>query len=336
MYHDQAKHLREFMKHKNPNQGESMDQTTNQPTNQATNQATSQATSQATNQATNQATSQPTNQPADQAKRLTRTVAVSSGKGGVGKTSLVVNLALALAELNYKVTILDGDLGMANVDVAFGVTPYYNFQHLLAGEKTIREILCSVHPAIQVLPGGSGLAELANLDSEHLKVMLENFKQLEDMCDILLIDTGAGLSRTVINFACAADDLLVTLTSDPTSMTDAYGLLKTLKQEMKMPDIHIVVNRVCDEAEALQAFERLSMAASKFLSLKLQLMGWIYDDPKLGHSIKMQQPVGIAYPQSPAYRCVQWIAGKIVGVYLNPPIRSGGIKGFIRSLLGAS
>ena len=265
-----------------------------------------------------------------------RTIAVSSGKGGVGKTSLVVNLALALAEFNFQVIILDGDLGLANVDVAFGVTPYYSFKHLLSGEKSIEEILYPVHNDVKVLPGGSGVAELANLDSSELKTMLINLKRLEGLADILLIDTGAGLNHTVMNFVCAADDMILVITPEPPSMTDAYGLLKTLKQETKVPTINVVVNRVQSETEALQAFERLNNASRRFLDLKVSFLGWVFDDPKIGRSIMAQKPVGISDPQSPSYKCVQWIASQVVGLYTNPPSKSRGIKGFIRSLLGLS
>ncbi|MGI6450297.1 MAG: MinD/ParA family protein [Desulfitobacteriia bacterium] len=265
--------------------------------------------------------------------RNMRVIAVSSGKGGVGKTSLVVNLALALTDYNYKVIILDGDLGLANVDVAFGITPRYNIRNLLSGEKRIEEIIYQVEKGIKILPGASGVTELANLDRGQLKNVLVNLGRLERMADILLIDTGAGLGHNVLNFICASDDCIVVLTPEPPSMTDAYGLLKSIHNQAKKININVVINRVKSEGEAQQAFERLAYAARKFLGLPLNLLGWIYDDPLVGRSVMEQKPLGISYPQSNAYKCVQWIAGNVAGIYQQPPTQNGGIKGFLSTLL---
>lgn len=262
-----------------------------------------------------------------------RVIAVGSGKGGVGKTSLVVNLALALAEYDYKVMILDGDLGMANVDVAFGAMAPYNMRHLLTGEKNIEEILYPVDRGIKIMPGGSGVMELANLERGLLKEVLLDMGRLENMFDFLLIDTGAGLGQNVIDFICASDDAYIVLTPEPPSLTDAYSLIKSLKNQPKQLNINVVVNRVHSEAEARSTFERLEHAVTKFLGLSLGFSGWIYDDSLVSRSVMEQKPLGISHPQSEAYKCIQWIASQIAGVYLNPPKKSRGIKGFISSLL---
>ena len=270
------------------------------------------------------------------AQRSMRVIAVSSGKGGVGKTSLVVNLALALTEHNHRVIILDGDLGLANVDVAFGITPRYNIKHLLAGERGIEDILYTVDNGIKVLPGASGVIELANLDRGQLKNVLVNLGRLEKMADILLIDTGAGLGHNVLNFICASDDVIVVMTPEPPSMTDAYGLLKSLKNQADRLNIHVVVNRVKNETEAKQAYERLEHAVKRFLGIPINLLGWIYDDPLVGKSVMEQKPVGVSHPLSHAYKCVQWIASSVTGIYLQPPTQNGGLKGFLTSLLKAN
>jgi flagellar biosynthesis protein FlhG len=267
------------------------------------------------------------------AQHSMRVIAVSSGKGGVGKTSLVVNLAMALAEYNYRIIVLDGDLGLANVDVAFGITPRYSIKNLLSGEKRVEDILYPVDRGIKILPGASGVIELANLDRGQLKNVLLNFGRLERMADILLIDTGAGLGHTVLNFITASDDVIVVMTPEPPSMTDAYGLVKTIAGETEKININVVVNRVHNETEARQAFERLQYAVRKFLGIPLNLLGWIYDDPLVGRSVMEQKPLALSNPQSRAYKCVQWIAGNVAGIYLKPPTQNSGIKGFLTSLL---
>jgi flagellar biosynthesis protein FlhG len=260
-----------------------------------------------------------------------RVISVTSGKGGVGKTNFTVNFALALVELGFRVIILDGDFGLANVDIAFGITPRYSMEHLIAGEKTIEEILLIGPNGIGILPGGSGVQEMANLELPQLQNVLSNFGRLEKHADILIIDTGAGLSNTVINFLRASDEVILVTTPEPTSLTDAYGLVKALDISSGDIRVGVVVNRIHLESEARDTYERLETAVKKFLSGSLNLLGWIYDDPLVGKAVMNQKPVGIFYPESSAYKCIQWIAGTVSGLYLQAPRR--GIKGFLKSLL---
>jgi flagellar biosynthesis protein FlhG len=174
---------------------------------------------------------------------------------------------------------------------------------------------------------------MANLDRGQLKNVLVNLGRLEKMADILLIDTGAGLGHTVLNFISASDDVIVVMTPEPPSMTDAYGLLKSIKNQSEKINLNVVVNRVRNEADAQQAFERLEYAVTKFLGMSVSLLGWIYDDPLVGRSVMEQRPVGLTNPQSHAYKCIQWIAGNVAGIYHQPPTQNGGIKGFLSSLL---
>jgi flagellar biosynthesis protein FlhG len=262
-----------------------------------------------------------------------RVIAVSSGKGGVGKTSLAVNLALALAEHQYKVIILDGDLGLANVDVAFGVIPDYNIKHLITGQKKIEDILYPVARGVTIFPGASGISELANLDRGQLKNVLVNMGRLEKMADILLIDTGAGLGHSVLNFISASDDLIVVLTPEPPAMTDAYGLIKVIKNMQIKVNVNVVVNMVENELEAQQTYERLEKAVSKFLGVPINLIGWIYSDPLVNRSVLNQKPLGFTNSRSAAYKCIQGIAGNIMRDYLQSPTVNKGIRGFISSLL---
>ena len=262
-----------------------------------------------------------------------RVIAVTSGKGGVGKTSFTVNLALALAEYGQRITILDGDLGLANVDIAFGLSARYTIEHLLSGEKTIEQILLIGPRGIAIVPGGSGVQRLANLERDKLKNVIANLGRLEKMTDILIIDTGAGLGHTVINFLQAADDIIMVTTPEPTALTDAYGLLKSLRQEAGEVPIHVVINRVRSEADALATFKRLETAVHKFLEGSLNLLGWVYDDPLVGRSVMQQDPLGISFPDSSGYQCIQWIASKVAGIYQRPPRPAGGVRGFLSKLL---
>ena len=264
-----------------------------------------------------------------------RVIAVTSGKGGVGKTSFTINLALALAEYGQRIVILDGDLGLANVDIAFGLTARYTIEHLLSGEKTIEQILLTGPRGIQIIPGGSGVQKLANLERNKLTNVIANLGRLETIADLLIIDTGAGLGHTVTNFLQAADDIIMVTTPEPTALTDGYGLLKSLKQEAGEVPIHVVVNRVQSEADALDTFNRLETAVHKFLDGSLNFIGWVYDDPLVGRSVMKQEPLGISFPESPAYQCIQWIAGKVTGIYLRPPRKAGGVRGFLSKLLGS-
>lgn len=268
-------------------------------------------------------------------KAKMRVISVTSGKGGVGKTNFTVNLALALIDYGYRVIIMDGDLGLANVDIAFGIAPRYTVEHLLSGEKTIEEILFTGPKGVGILPGGSGVQELANLERSQLLNVISNLGRLEKLTDILIIDTGAGLNPTVLNFLRASDDIILVTTPEPTALTDAYGLLKALRVAPGDIQVSVMVNKVHTEAEARATYERLEVAVQKFLRGSLILLGWVYDDPLVGRAVMKQEPLGILFPESPAYRCIQWIAGNLAGLYLQAPRQPSGIKGFLSALLRA-
>ena len=262
-----------------------------------------------------------------------RIISVTSGKGGVGKTNFTINLGLALIDYGYRVIVMDGDLGLANVDIAFGIAPRYSLGDMIAGDKTIEEILVTGPKGIGILPGGSGIRDLANLERSTLVNVLSNLGRLEKMADILIIDTGAGLGNTVLNFLRASDDIILVTTPEPTALTDAYGLLKALRPDQGDVRVGAVINRVRSETEAKASYQRLEVAVQKFLHGSLDLLGWVYDDSNVGRAVMKQEPLGISFPESSAYRCIQWIAGSIAGLYLQAPRQPLGIRGFINSLL---
>ena len=238
-----------------------------------------------------------------------KTLTVLSGKGGVGKSNLSVNLACALAERERKVVLLDADLGLANLDMLCGITAKYNLSHLIDGSKVLDEILAPLENNIWMLPGGSGIKELANLDEGRLMELIESVGLLEDRADILLVDTGAGIHKSVLAFAAAADTVVLVTTPEPTAIRDAYGILKALKtaDSGEKKDIVFVVNMANSEREGFEVANRLRMAASQFLELSVSYIGCILKDPFVEQAVRIRKPFYRLFPDSPAARCVKSI-----------------------------
>jgi flagellar biosynthesis protein FlhG len=227
-----------------------------------------------------------------------RIVAVSSGKGGVGKTNFVANLALFYASLNKKVLILDADLGLSNIDVLFGIVPKYNLKHVLLGEKTIKDIIVKGPLGIMILPASSGVRELTELsDKSRLKLVseLDNF---DLPFDIFLIDTGAGISDNVLFFCSAAQETIVIVTPEPTSLADAYALIKVLSRDFGEKSFRILVNTARSEKEAFDTFRKLAIVADKFLNLSVEYIGFLPYEQHVKDAIIAQKGYIAMYPNS--------------------------------------
>lgn len=237
-----------------------------------------------------------------------RVVAVSSGKGGVGKTTFVVNLALALAQAGQRVALIDADLGTANVDVMLKIDPLFNLSHVVSGEKDLNDIIVEGPFGLKVVPGGSGLQELANLNEWQFGRLLTSLAELEKSHDLLLIDTGAGLSKNVTNFFLAADEVVVVTNPEPPATLDAYGLLKVASEQGRKHGIHLVVNRAESPSEAGVVAQKFIETAQKFLDLRVDYLGHVPTDPNVLQAIKKQQPLLVHFPQSPATASVRRIA----------------------------
>jgi len=232
----------------------------------------------------------------------TRVIAVTSGKGGVGKTNLVVNLSLALARLGRRVIILDADLGLANAEVLMGITPRYTLFDCVCGTKEISEILTPAPWGVQIISGGSGFLELANLDSRRQQKIIDALDLLAD-ADFILIDTGAGISRNVLGFVAAAQEVIVVLTPEPTSLTDAYSLIKVLAEFKVHRRVLLVVNRAANEQEAAATAQRITAVARRFLEIELVHLGSLYEDRAVLQAVRRQQPFVLFAPDSrPAVR----------------------------------
>ncbi len=265
-----------------------------------------------------------------------RVVAISSGKGGVGKTNLTVNLALALAELGKKVIIFDADLGLANAQVLLGVAPALSMYDCLYGGRSIEEVIYPVTRGIWLVSGGSGIVELANLDQERRQHLVRAIDYLESAADYLLLDTGAGISKEVLGFVAAAREVIIVLTPEPTSLTDAYSLIKIIDRFHLHNQVYIVVNRAQDQNEARQTVARLEKVINQFLTLKTLPLGFVLDDRTVGRAVKQQKPVYLLAPQSSAAICFKEIAARLDGQktgQLDMPVLERGAGGFVRKLL---
>jgi flagellar biosynthesis protein FlhG len=264
-----------------------------------------------------------------------RIIAVSSGKGGVGKSNLVANLGISLAMRGRNVIILDADLGMANIDVLFGINPKYNLQHLVDGSKSIHDILVSGPQSIKIVPGGSGIPELANLSDEKQQKIIEGFVDLDKEADVILVDTGAGISKDIIAFILAAREALIVTTPEPTAITDAYGLIKVLTQRDIDVDIKIVVNMVSSEREGREIADRIIMASKQFLNKQIKALGYIITDPSVNMSVRKQEPLLVLYPSSRASKCIKQIAANldVPDQYSSSADSKNGLRGFLSRLL---
>ena len=229
-----------------------------------------------------------------------RVIAVSGGKGGVGKTTVAVNLATALTLSGQRVLLLDGDLGLANVDVLLGLAPRYTMQHVLAGERTLEEVIVEAPSGLQVAPAASGVARMASLGpAEHLG-LVRAFSGLASRIDTLVVDTSPGIADGVLQFSQAAQHVLVVLRDEPASITDAYALIKVLSRDRGVRRFRVLVNMTRDPGQGTAVFQRLQRVTARYLDVVLEYVGEIPDDPWLGRAIREQRPVTDAYPGSRA------------------------------------
>lgn len=247
-----------------------------------------------------------------------KVISVSSGKGGVGKSNFVINLAYNFSLLGKKVVIIDADLGLANVEVLFGVIPQKNLGHILYEELSISKALTDGPNGIKFLSGGSGISELSRVTTREQKRVIDCFNYLDSIFDIILIDTGAGISDLVVNFNKAATDSIVIATPEPTSITDAYALIKILKDEYAKDErelkVNLVINKTDDDEEGDYVFKKLNAVCNKFLNIELSLLGYLPSDLSLITSVKKQSPVSVLYPDSEYSKAIKKIAYKVLEI----------------------
>jgi flagellar biosynthesis protein FlhG len=261
-----------------------------------------------------------------------RVIAITSGKGGVGKTNVTVNLGIKFAQMGLRVVIIDADLGLANVDVVMGKMSKYNLSDVINSNKDILEILEEGYEGVKFVSGGSGVQDLVKLNKTQLVDLLMKLGKLDEEADLILIDTGAGLSENVISFVHAAREVILVTTPEPTSITDAYALIKTITRKDKTKIIKVIVNRADNAAEAFNILDKLNIVTQKFLGVKLQKLGYILNDSCVIKAVKIQQPFVVSFSKSEASRNLNEIALTLMD---NKELSSNpvsGIKMFINKL----
>ncbi len=240
-----------------------------------------------------------------------RVVAISSGKGGVGKTNVAVNLALALARRGIKVALLDADLGTANVDVILGLQPRYHLHHVITGQKSLAEIVVEGPYGVQVIPGASGLPDLADLPEVQREILLRSLAALDGTVDLLLIDTAAGVGRNVVQFILAAGEVLLVTTPEPTAVTDAYALMKVLAGYQLPVSIKLVVNSVARKGEGAAVGNRLNMVAEQFLGRSIETVGVLPFDKNVSDAVRKRTPIMQCHPFSPVSTAINTLAERL-------------------------
>jgi flagellar biosynthesis protein FlhG len=240
-----------------------------------------------------------------------RVIAITSGKGGAGKTNLSVNLGIALAQTGQRVAILDADMGLANVDILLGVYPKFNMSHVLSGEKTLAEIMLEGPAGIRVIPGASGIQKMAELSATEQAEMIRAFSEIDQELDVLIVDTAAGISASVVNFARACQEIIVVVCDEPTSLTDAYAFIKLLNRDYKLSNFHVVTNMVKTVEQGRALFQKLTKVTDHYLDVTLRFVGAVPYDENLRKSVQKQSPVIVGFPGSKASLAIKEIAGKI-------------------------
>ncbi len=267
------------------------------------------------------------------AEGAARVITIISGKGGVGKTNVVVNLAMCLAAKGKKVLIFDADLSLANVDVLLDLKPRYTLEDVISGERAMADVLMPVGERIRVIPAGSGSEALANITREHLDQLLAGLESLSDDADYLLVDTAAGVHDSVLRFAEAADETLVVTTAEPTANLDAYSTIKMLVRRNPDVNLGLLVNMARDRREAAEALRTVMLVTRQFMRVEICNRGYILRDANVLSAVRRQQPVVAYSPHCSASKCFLQLADQFLES--GPPRRSsGGLRRFLERLAG--
>ncbi|MEQ1637511.1 MAG: MinD/ParA family protein [Methylococcales bacterium] len=229
--------------------------------------------------------------------RPVRVMAVTSGKGGVGKTNLSVNLGIAMAEMGRRVALLDADMGLANVDILLGMYPEFNLSHVLKGQKTLNEIMLVGPSGLKIIPAASGLQDMSDMPLNEQAAIIRGFTDIDQETDVLIVDTAAGISSSVVNFSRACQEIMVVVCDEPTSLTDAYAFIKLLNRDYGLSSFNVISNMVQTPQQGEGLFNKLTKVTDRYLDVALNYIGAVPFDEDLRKSVQKQVPVLKAFPQ---------------------------------------
>ncbi|MDE7282794.1 MAG: MinD/ParA family protein [Lachnospiraceae bacterium] len=268
---------------------------------------------------------------------LARVITVTSGKGGVGKSNMAINLAVQFKKMGQRVIILDADFGLANIEIMFGAVPEHNLYDLIYQGKNISEIITWGPMDVGFISGGSGIAGMSNLSKDYLTYIIRNLSELDNMADVIIVDTGAGISDAVLEFLVASGEILLVTTPEPTSITDSYSLLKALNRHPRYSkeasQIKVIANKVQNSDEGKDLFEKLNSVVTRYLKIPITYLGMIPQDSQLTKAVMQQMPVSIQNPDSRSAQAYELIAAKLMNKEMNKTLTKRGMAAFFSHII---
>ncbi len=268
---------------------------------------------------------------------LARVITVTSGKGGVGKSNTAINLAIQFRKMGQQVIILDADFGLANIEIMFGTVPKHNLCDLIYEGKNIKDIITWGPMEVGFISGGSGIAGMTNLDKDYLNYIIQNLTQLDEMADMIIVDTGAGISDGVLEFLVASGEILLVTTPEPTSITDSYSLLKALNRHPRYlretTQIKVHANKVSGEAEAKALYAKLEAVVARYLKMPISYLGMIPQDSQLAKAVMQQAPVSLDNPRARSAMAYEAVAAKLMNKELNKNLTKRGMTAFFSHII---
>ena len=266
-----------------------------------------------------------------------RVITVTSGKGGVGKSNVSINLAVQFRKMGKRVIILDADFGLANIEIMFGTVPKHNLSDLIYQGKNIRDIITWGPEGVGFISGGSGISGMYNLERGYLDYIIANLTELDALTDVIIIDTGAGIATSVMDFLVASGEIILVATPEPTSITDSYSLLKALNQNQRFSredtKVWVTANRVSGPDEGQQLYNKLSAVVTRFLKLPMSYLGSIPQDQLLARSVMQQSPVSIQYPNSKSARAFEHMAQMLISPEGAAEVKARGMAAFFSHII---
>ncbi|MBQ6807173.1 MAG: MinD/ParA family protein [Lachnospiraceae bacterium] len=268
---------------------------------------------------------------------LARVITVTSGKGGVGKSNTAINLAVQFKKMGKRVIILDADFGLANIEIMFGAVPKHNLCDLIYQGKKISEIITWGPMDVGFISGGSGIAGMSNLSKDYLTYIIQNLAELDEMADVIIVDTGAGISDAVLEFLVASGEILLVTTPEPTSITDSYSLIKALNRHPRyskeQSQIKVIANKVANGEEGKILFEKLDSVVTRYLKIPITYLGMVPQDTQLTKAVMQQMPVSIQNPDSKSACAYELLAAKLMNKELNKNLTKRGMAAFFSHII---